>query len=82
MSRYENKIFIFGGIDKDFMMTNKTLVLEFDQLHINPLYQDKYQDNRRSSQVESGGVDLQFFSMKQGINTLTVSDTSPKCNLK
>jgi len=61
-SRFENKIYIFGGIDKDFVMTNKTLVLMFDQLHINPLLQEQFQNNQRNSQIEAG-VDLQFFSI-------------------
>ena len=29
-SRYEDKIFIFGGIDNNFVLTNEVLVLKFD----------------------------------------------------
>ncbi len=31
-SRHENKIYIFGGVDKNFVLTNEVMVLTFDQL--------------------------------------------------
>ena len=39
-SRYEDKLYIFGGLDSNFVLTNEALVLKFDQLQINPLLQD------------------------------------------
>lgn len=68
-SRQENKIFIFGGIDENFLMTNKVLVLEFDQLVINPLLNEQYQNNYHStSDAEKSNVNLDFFSLPQTSN--------------
>jgi len=43
-SRFENKVYIFGGIDNNFVLTNEALELNFDQLHINPLVADQYRN--------------------------------------
>ena len=41
-SRFEDKIFVFGGVTSKFTMTNEVLVLHFNQLQINPLLADQY----------------------------------------
>ena len=64
-SRHENKIYIFGGVDRNFVLTNEVLVLTFDQLHINPLVAEHYRNVRiLSDKDKNQEVDLQFFSLK------------------
>lgn len=58
-SRQENKIYIFGGIDSTFCLTNEVLVLKFDQLAINPLLEDSY--HRQANISSEREVNLQFF---------------------
>lgn len=64
-SRYEDRIFIFGGINKNFSLTNEVLVLKFDQMVINPLNEVGGPASGRIADPEQA-VNLQFFNSAAG----------------
>ena len=79
-SRFENKVYIFGGIDNNFVLTNEALELNFDQLHINPLVADQYRNVKILSDKDQA-VDLQFFNIsKQDGNDPNMSHHKPNTN--
>lgn len=57
-SRQENKIYVFGGIDSSFCLSNEVLVFKFDQLQVNPLQEDQY---RYAKATNERDLDIQFF---------------------
>ena len=62
-SRYEDRIFIFGGINKSFALTNEVLVLKFDQMIINPLNDGIGGASSRVVAENDQAVNLQFFNV-------------------
>ena len=49
-SRFEDRIYIFGGVDSSFALTNEVLELKFDQLRVNPLLASQYRSVKSSKQ--------------------------------
>ena len=64
-SRFEDRIYIFGGVDSSFALTNEVLELHFDQLRVNPLLANQYRSVKSSKQQgASEDVALQFFNLR------------------